>query len=212
MKHSLLLLLLMGVALSLTTGCRNRGTKVTPLPTGTTGTTGSARPAAPDLSTAPVNINGPGTAGVTGEAAVDPNALPDDSKLAGRPEDRSRFAAQSVYFELDRSAVRTEEAAKIDQVASAFKALPADHDLLIEGHCDERGTEEYNRALGERRALAIRELLVKSGVDAARVHTKSLGEDRPANPAHDEEAWSKNRRGEFVLVLPKNSITTQNTQ
>jgi peptidoglycan-associated lipoprotein len=83
---------------------------------------------------------------------------------------------------------------------------------LIEGHCDERGTEGYNQALGERRALAIRELLVKTGVDAQHVFTKSLGKDLPALTGHDEAAWSKNRRGEFVLVLPRKITTTQNSQ
>jgi peptidoglycan-associated lipoprotein len=66
--------------------------------------------------------------------------------------------------------------------------------------------------LGERRALAVRELLIRSGVDAKRVFTRSFGKDTPANVGHDETAWSRNRRGEFVLVLPKKITTTQNTQ
>ena len=73
----------------------------------------------------------------------------------------------------------------------------------VEGHCDERGTEEYNRSLGERRALALRELLVAAGVSADRVHTLSFGKDKPVETGHNEAAWSKNRRGEFILVLPK---------
>ena len=66
--------------------------------------------------------------------------------------------------------------------------------------------------MGERRALALRELLVKSGVDASHVFTRSFGKDQPAIPGHDEAAWSKNRRGEFILVLPRKLITTQNTK
>jgi peptidoglycan-associated lipoprotein len=149
--------------------------------------------------------------GVNG-AEVSSTDLPNEDKLAGRDLDRSTFADQTVYFEYDRSNVRASEASKLDQVAGAFKAKGSDYDLLIEGHCDERGTEEYNRALGERRALAVRELLIKSGVDANHVFTRSFGKDKPANVGHDETAWSRNRRGEFVLVLPKKITTTQNTQ
>jgi len=77
---------------------------------------------------------------------------------------------------------------------------------LIEGHCDERGTEEYNRALGEKRAQALREYLAsKLGVDAGNIRTLSYGKDRPAVPDHNDAAWAKNRRGEFVVLLPKQS-------
>jgi hypothetical protein len=86
--------------------------------------------------------------------------------------------------------------------ASALAASASDK-LLIEGHCDERGTEEYNRSLGERRALALREALAKAGVSPDRVRTLSYGKDKPADPGHDESAWSKNRRGEFILLHPK---------
>ena len=79
--------------------------------------------------------------------------------------------------------------------------------LLIEGHCDERGTEEYNRALGERRALAAREALAKMGVDPMRVFTRSYGKDKPMDMGHEEGAWTKNRRDEFVLLHPKNGET-----
>ena len=75
--------------------------------------------------------------------------------------------------------------------------------LLIEGNCDERGTEEYNRALGERRALAAREALAKLGIDPMRVFTRSYGKDKPAVDGHDETSWSQNRRDDFVLLHPK---------
>ncbi|HTV76093.1 MAG TPA: OmpA family protein, partial [Candidatus Baltobacteraceae bacterium] len=77
--------------------------------------------------------------------------------------------------------------------------------LLIEGHCDERGTEEYNRSLGERRALALREELARNEIDAGRIRTISYGKDKPVDPGHDESAWSKNRRDDFVLLHPKTS-------
>ena len=72
--------------------------------------------------------------------------------------------------------------------------------VLVEGNCDERGTEEYNRSLGERRALAGREYLIKLGIDADRVDTITYGEDRPADPGHNEAAWAKNRRDDFVVL------------
>ena len=91
----------------------------------------------------------------------------------------------------------------MQEVANRFKNEDGATDLLIEGHCDERGTEEYNRSLGECRALALRELLVAAGISPDRVHTVSFGKDKPADTGHSESAWGKNRRGEFILVLPK---------
>jgi peptidoglycan-associated lipoprotein len=117
-------------------------------------------------------------------------------------QDRAALANYTVHFAYDSAAVRKSEQANLQSVASALSA-DASAKLLIEGHCDERGTEEYNRSLGERRALALREALAKLGVDPSRVRTISYGKDRPADPDHDESAWAKNRRGEFVLLHPK---------
>jgi len=72
--------------------------------------------------------------------------------------------------------------------------------MRVEGHCDERGTEEYNRALGERRALSIRDVLVQQGISPTRITTESWGEDRPATEGETESAFTENRRGEFVLL------------
>jgi len=116
--------------------------------------------------------------------------------------DRAALAAHTVYFDFDSSVLKGSEQAKLDAVASVLRTDTAAK-LLIEGHCDERGTEEYNRALGERRALALREALVVAGLDAMRIRSLSFGEDKPADPGHDESAWRKNRRGEFVLMHPK---------
>jgi peptidoglycan-associated lipoprotein len=73
------------------------------------------------------------------------------------------------------------------------------YNIRIEGHCDERGTIEYNLALGERRASAVRDYLVSLGVDAFRIRIVSYGEEDPADPGHDEAAWARNRRGVFVI-------------
>lgn len=112
------------------------------------------------------------------------------------------FKANTVYFDFDRAAVRASERVRVEEVAAYLKGQPT-HVVQIEGHCDERGTEEYNRALGERRALAVREYLINSGVEAERVHTISYGEDRPAEIGSSEGAWAKNRRGEFILYKPR---------
>ena len=102
----------------------------------------------------------------------------------------------------DRSEIHPDDDSKVGAVASALAQSPQNK-VLIEGHCDERGTEEYNRALGERRALSVRDRLVELGVGADRIRTMSLGEDRPADPGFSEDAYQANRRGEFVLLKPK---------
>ena len=107
-----------------------------------------------------------------------------------------QFAA--VYFDFDSVKIRPSEVAKLEAVAAALKGNS--NKLVIEGHCDERGTAEYNRALGERRAEAAREKLVALGVGAGRITTISYGKDKPADPGHDETAWAKNRRCEFAVV------------
>ena len=119
--------------------------------------------------------------------------------------DREKLAAYTVHFKFDSAVVEGSEQANIASVAEALKA-DANAKLLIEGHCDERGTEEYNRALGERRADALREALVKLGVSADRIATRSFGKDKPVDPGHNEAAFSKNRRGEFILLHPKTGV------
>jgi outer membrane protein OmpA-like peptidoglycan-associated protein len=109
--------------------------------------------------------------------------------------------ADIVYFAYDSAVVRPDEKSKLSAVADYLKSTGNDA-LKIEGFCDERGTEEYNRSLGERRALALREELASLGIDPSRVDTASLGKDRPADPGHNEDAWRKNRRGEFIVLSP----------
>jgi len=126
----------------------------------------------------------------------------DNSLFDNMIQDRAALTANTVHFAYDSAVVRKSEDSNLQAVASALSS-DASTKLLIEGHCDERGTEEYNRSLGERRALALREALAKLGVDPSRVRTISYGKDHPVDTGHDESAWSKNRRGEFVLLHPK---------
>jgi len=111
-------------------------------------------------------------------------------------EKRGMFAP--VYFDYDSAKVRPNEMSKLVAVAEAMKGNSKK--LVVEGHCDERGTAEYNRALGERRAQSARAELARLGVDASRISTISYGKDRPVEMAHEDTAWSRNRRCEFVLL------------
>lgn len=116
-------------------------------------------------------------------------------------QDRETFAAQTVYFDFDKSNVKPGEVSKLEEVVRRMKTMTGKA-LLIEGHCDERGTEEYNRSLGDRRALSVREWLSNNGFPADMITTISFGEDKPVDPGHNDEAWRKNRRGEIILLSP----------
>lgn len=156
-----------------------------------------------DGSTAPpISPEFPATTG-TNFGSTDPNfaGIPMGPGHQGWAKDSTTFASDTVYFGYDSSVVPTSEKSKVANVAEYLKSNPASA-VEVEGHCDERGTEEYNRSLGERRALAIREELARLGIDPNRLDTVSFGEDRPANPGHDEAAWRQNRRGEFILLSP----------
>ena len=108
---------------------------------------------------------------------------------------------KAVHFDFDKAVVKASDIPHVEAVATQLKSM-AGKAVRIEGHCDERGTEEYNRSLGERRALAVREKLISLGVAADMIDTISFGEDRPAESGHNEAAWSKNRRGVFILLTP----------
>ncbi len=186
--HLVLLGLIVTVAVS---GCRKRPTPLTVLP-------GSKFGNVPDVPPSPP-VSPEGTAG----QGTNVTGIPQESadKFANYTRNAEIFKSDTVYFDFDSSAIKGSERSKIASVADYMKGHTADA-LSIEGHCDERGTEEYNRALGERRALALREEIIKAGVDAGHVVTTSFGKDRPADPGHNEAAWRKNRRGEFILLTP----------
>lgn len=110
--------------------------------------------------------------------------------------DRNKFAP--VHFGYDSVAVSPSEASKLNEVASFLKS--SDKQLIIAGFTDERGTAEYNRGLGERRAQAVRSVLLQRGADDARIQTTSFGTEMPADAGHNEAAWAKNRRAEFGVT------------
>jgi peptidoglycan-associated lipoprotein len=103
-----------------------------------------------------------------------------------------------VFFDLDSYTLRDDAKVSLDNAAKLLRDH-AEVNLTIEGHCDERGTVEYNQALGEKRSNAARDYLVNAGVSAVRVQTLSYGKERPFAEGHDESAWAQNRRAHFVL-------------
>jgi len=188
---------------SLVVGCKSPQ-RLTPLPgRGQAGPVGGEGPGRAIEPVAPIRTDESITARPTsvvppGGGATTTLPLNTWSAAADQP-----FKRDTVYFDYDKSVVKASEVSKVERVASGMKSSRgAGKAIRIEGHCDERGTEEYNRSLGERRALAIREKLVSLGLDPQMIDTISYGEDRPVDPGHTEAAWSKNRRGEFVLLEP----------
>ena len=112
---------------------------------------------------------------------------------------------QPLYFPYDANTISSSEESKVSAVAQYLLGHP-EAGVVLEGYCDERGTEDYNRALGERRALAASEMLIDIyGIESARIKTVSYGEERPAVTGTGDAAWSKNRRVEFVPVYLKNN-------
>jgi len=104
-----------------------------------------------------------------------------------------------VYYDYDSAELSAEARAALDANAALLKKYPA-WTVTIEGHCDERGTAEYNLALGERRAVSAQAYLLALGIPASRVKIVSYGREFPFDPDHDEESWSKNRRAHFVIT------------
>jgi len=174
-------------------GCKTKSVGLTPLPPSATGS-GKTQVAEPGPGKGIDDGNKSGSA--AGELGSNP--ISDPNLRKDWPRDREIFKTDTVHFDYDSSVIKADDKAKVAAVAEYIKAHSSDA-IEIEGHCDVRGTEEYNRSLGERRALALREELIQLGVEASRIDTVSYGEDRPVDTGHDEAAYKKNRRGEFLL-------------
>jgi peptidoglycan-associated lipoprotein len=140
---------------------------------------------------------GPETLPSIEEPTGGPGALPERT-ADGVPVNEFKDKAAMVLFAYDSYQIAETEVSKVEAVAKYMKSN-ADVKLVAEGHCDERGSNEYNMSLGEHRALAVRAYLVGLGVDGARIQTRSFGEEKPLNPGHGEAAWHENRRVEFSL-------------
>ncbi len=114
-------------------------------------------------------------------------------------EEVEEVSLQDAFFEFDKSVIRPDAREALDENIRVLDANPGAR-VVIEGHADERGTNEYNLALGERRANAVRDYLMAGGIDPERISTISYGEERPFCLGHDETAWQCNRRGHVVAV------------
>ena len=145
---------------------------------------------ATDADGKPYDPNNPGGRELTKE---------EENRLARESSYAETAALKDVYFDFDRSDLRPESLRTIEANASWMKSNPK-MKVQIEGHCDERGTEEYNLALGERRATAVKNHMLGLGVDQRKLFTISYGEELPVDQGHTEDAWAKNRRAHFLAT------------
>jgi peptidoglycan-associated lipoprotein len=186
-----LALLVASAALVTAVGCAKKTPPVArpmppPPPANTSGTAPSRPPAPPEPAREPV--------------AVPPEPVRDDAISSASLDDLNKNSPlKPVYFELDSSDLSPANQKALDDNAALLKRYTS-WAVTVEGHCDERGTAEYNLALGERRAGTARAYLVSLGIAADRLRTVSYGREFPFDPGHDETAFSKNRRAHFVIT------------
>jgi peptidoglycan-associated lipoprotein len=187
-RHKAAALTIAALVLSLAAGaCAKKVPPIAkPAPPGTVGGTAPPPPGPPEPVSEPT--------------VVPPMPIPEDAIGAKSLDDLNRDSPlQPVFFALDSSDLSSEGQAALQQNAGVLKQY-ASWQITIEGHADERGSAEYNLALGERRALAARDYLVSLGIPATRVRTVSYGKEFPFDPGRTEEAFSKNRRAHFVIT------------
>ena len=200
------LLLVVSLAPAFLGGCATRPALIEPGPTEPlAGTTpGAVTEPAP---TEPSTGGEPTGEGLEAEGFAEAPLAAEDldaenRRLAALDENSLRRILQPIYFAFDSSALSETALRTLERNAAWLRQHP-DWKVRIEGHCDERGTSEYNLALGARRARRVRDQLVQLGISPDRIETISYGEERPVDPGHDEAAWSKNRRAEFVPIRPE---------
>ena len=162
-----------------------------------------ARPLPPPPAATPTDANRPPA---PPEPVAEPQPVPAEPTISGDPLTNTDIDAinknspfQPVFFPFDMAELDSDGQQVLNANAEILRKYPT-WIVTIEGHADERGTAEYNLALGERRALAARNYLVSLGIPADRLRTVSYGKEFPFDPGHDESAWSKNRRAHFVVT------------
>lgn len=132
------------------------------------------------------------------KAVETPVVKAEDDKPAPEEKPKKQISLRDINFDFDKYDLRSDALAILSEHVRDLKAHP-EIKVVIEGHCDEWGSAEYNLALGERRASAVKNYLVKSGISADRISTISYGKEKPLDPRSTREAWAKNRRAAFVL-------------
>ncbi len=108
----------------------------------------------------------------------------------------------AVHFAFDSSLLSAQETAVVEKAAKYLLDNP-NRVAMVDGNCDERGSNAYNLSLGEQRAQSVRKYMIDLGIDGSRIQTRSFGKEKPLDPGHNEAAWSKNRRGEFTIYITK---------
>jgi peptidoglycan-associated lipoprotein len=159
----------------------------------------TAPPPLPPAAVAPPTPAAPAPAPVAPAPVAPPTVAPAPAPAPPAPpkEYRSNAALKQIFFSFDKADLRPDDTQTLAASAAYLKANP-NQLVLIEGHCDERGTSEYNLALGERRAKAAMTYLVSNGVEASRITTISYGKERPGCTEKNEACWSKNRNDTFL--------------
>jgi peptidoglycan-associated lipoprotein len=147
---------------------------------------------------APTQATPPAPPPVVAAPAPAPTPAPPPAPRPAPKEFQANAALKAIHFDFDKSDIRPADAKILDASLAWLKANPTNL-LLIEGHCDERGTSDYNLALGDRRAKAAMAYLVARGVRADRISVISFGEERPACTEHNEKCWAENRRAQFLV-------------
>ncbi len=170
-------------------GCapKNAGDQTTLTESDADGVKGDKHRMNPETTPAATTSTAPAATGKTGAATA---------AAAAATAAKDGGFDKKVFYDFDSFEITGDSAKALDDLAAFLKANPG-LKVQISGHCDERGTSEYNMALGDRRAKAAKEYCVNKGIDAKRISTISYGEEKPADPGHTEEAWTKNRRAEF---------------
>ena len=197
MSRTIRAVLVMALVVMVAGACARRpvGTQTSaPAPAGASAAERAGAPASA-VSTASTPGSVPPAAARPGDAATSGGPRPAPREFRETPE------LKDVHFDFDRYAIRTDDAKVLDANADWLKARPG-HLVLIEGHCDERGTDQYNTALGQQRAAATRDYLVARGVAAGRISVISYGEEHPLCREHREGCWVRNRRA-HLLVKPQ---------
>ena len=191
------LLLLGGLAVMAVAACGGKQPETTPTPAGPNADSLAAAQKAHDDSMRAAQEEADRKAR---EEAERQRRIADSLAALGRSTDAVKtLLATLIHFDFDKSIIRAGDAAILDQKVSILQANPGLR-IRISGHCDERGSDEYNLALGNRRATAAKQYLVSHGIEAGRIETASYGEERPLDPGHNEEAWAKNRRDETEIL------------
>jgi peptidoglycan-associated lipoprotein len=157
-------------------------------------------PPPPPVTTPPAPPAPPSTGPIREAPVVPAPAVVEDPMATRSIDDLNRDSPMRVvFFDYDSAELSAEARAVLDANAATLKKY-ASWAITIEGHCDERGTAEYNLSLGERRAVAAQSYLVSLGIPASRLRTVSYGKEFPFDPGHDDAAWAKNRRAHFVIT------------